>query len=134
VIKIRTKKLSEKTSGFCDITTKLKSRLEEEKIEHGQVTILVAGSTAALTTNEYEAGLVQDLQDLVEKLIPSDKSYRHDDRWGDDNGFSHLRASFFGSSLAIPGENGASARHLAASYFTGFSATSHAPAKLLSSS
>jgi secondary thiamine-phosphate synthase enzyme len=65
----------------------------------------VSGSTAALTTIEYEAGLIQDLKELVERLIPSDRRYHHDDRWGDDNGFSHLRAALFGPSIAIPIEN-----------------------------
>jgi secondary thiamine-phosphate synthase enzyme len=109
VIKIQTKKLSEKTSGFCDIidiTAKVREHIETEKIKGGQVTLFVSGSTAALTTVEYEPGLVRDLKEFVEKLIPSDRRYHHDDRWGDDNGFSHLRASLFGPSLAIPIENG----------------------------
>jgi len=55
-----------------------------------------------LTTIEYEPGLIQDLKDLLEKLIPSNQRYHHDARWGDDNGFSHLRASLFGPSLALP--------------------------------
>jgi secondary thiamine-phosphate synthase enzyme len=109
VIKIQTKKLSEKTSGFCDIidiTAKVREHIEKEKIQSGLVTLFVSGSTAALTTVEHEAGLVRDLKEFVEKLIPSDRRYHHDDRWGDDNGFSHLRASLFGPSLAIPIENG----------------------------
>jgi secondary thiamine-phosphate synthase enzyme len=109
VIKIQTKKLSEKTSGFCDIidiTAKVRKHIETEKIQRGLVTLFVAGSTAALTTVEHEPGLVRDLKEFVEKLIPSDRRYHHDDRWGDDNGFSHLRASLFGPSLAIPIENG----------------------------
>jgi secondary thiamine-phosphate synthase enzyme len=109
VIKIHTKKLSEKTSGFCDIidiTAKVREQIETEKIQRGLVTLFVSGSTAALTTVEHEPGLVRDLKELVEKLIPSDRRYHHDDRWGDDNGFSHLRASLFGPSLAIPIENG----------------------------
>ena len=107
--KIHTKKFSQKTSGFCDIidiTAKVREQIEKEKIEQGLVTVFVAGSTAALTTIEFESGLVQDLKEFVEKLIPSDKRYHHDDRWGDDNGFSHLRAALFGPSLAIPIENG----------------------------
>jgi secondary thiamine-phosphate synthase enzyme len=110
VIKIRTKKLSAQTSGFCDvidITAKVKSLLDEENLHRGQVTLFVSGSTAALTTIEYEPGLIQDLKEFVEKLVPSNRRYHHDDRWGDDNGFSHLRASLFGPSLAIPVENGA---------------------------
>jgi secondary thiamine-phosphate synthase enzyme len=71
------------------------------------VTLFVSGSTAALTTIEYEAGLIQDLKEFIEKHIPSTRRYHHDERWGDDNGFSHLRASLFGPSLAIPIENGA---------------------------
>ena len=70
------------------------------------MTLFVSGSTAALTTVEYEPGLVRDLKEFVEQLIPSDRRYHHDDRWGDDNGFSHLRASLFGPSLAIPIEKG----------------------------
>jgi secondary thiamine-phosphate synthase enzyme len=110
VIKISIKKLSEKTAGFCDIidiTAKVKSQLEEEKIQRGQATVFVSGSTAALTTIEYEPGLIQDLKEFVEKFVPSDRRYHHDDRWGDDNGFSHVRASLFGPSLAIPIDNGA---------------------------
>ena len=109
MIKIHTKKLSEKTSGFCDvvdITAKLREHIETEKIQCGLATLFVSGSTAALTTVEHEPGLVRDLKEFVEKLIPSDRRYHHDDRWGDDNGFSHLRASLFGPSLAIPIENG----------------------------
>ena len=108
MIKIHTKKLSERTAGFCDIidvTAKVREQIEKQKIERGLVTLFVSGSTAALTTIEYEPGLVQDLREFVEKLMPSDRKYHHDDRWGDDNGFSHLRASLFGPSLAIPIEN-----------------------------
>lgn len=111
MIKIYTKKFSQKTSGFCDIidiTAKVREHIEKEKIKEGLVTVFVSGSTAALTTIEFESGLVQDLKEVVEKLIPSDRRYHHDDRWGDDNGFSHLRAALFGPSLAIPIENGRS--------------------------
>jgi secondary thiamine-phosphate synthase enzyme len=109
VITIHTKKISERTSGFCDIidiTAKIREPIEQEKIERGLITLFVSGSTAALTTVEFEPGLVRDLKEFVEKLIPSNRRYHHDDRWGDDNGFSHLRASLFGPSLAIPIENG----------------------------
>ena len=109
MITIHTKKISERTSGFCDIidiTAKIREPIEEEKIERGLITLFVSGSTAALTTVEFEPGLVRDLKEFVEKLIPSNRRYHHDDRWGDDNGFSHLRASLFGPSLAIPIENG----------------------------
>jgi len=108
-MKTFTAKLIQKTQGFCDIidiTAKVRGVIEKEKIHRGQATLFVSGSTAALTTIENESGLVQDLKEFVEKLIPSDRRYHHDARWGDDNGFSHLRASLFGPSLAVPIENG----------------------------
>ena len=108
-MKIFTAKLTQKTQGFCDIvdiTAKVQDLVKKEKIQRGQATLSVSGSTAALTTIENESGLVQDLKEFVEKLIPSDRRYHHDARWGDDNGFSHLRASLFGPSLAVPIENG----------------------------
>ncbi len=108
-MQIKSKTLIEKTSGFCDIvdiTGKIQEQIDNEKIQRGLVTIFVSGSTAALTTIENEPGLIDDLKEFVEKLIPSGRKYHHDDRWGDDNGFSHLRASLFGPPLAIPIENG----------------------------
>lgn len=108
-MKVRTVKLTEKSQGFCDIiniTAKVQEQVKKEQVQKGLVTLFVPGSTAALTTIEYEPGLVQDLKELVEKLIPSGRRYHHDDRWGDDNGFSHLRASLFGPSLQIPIEGG----------------------------
>lgn len=104
-MKIHTAKLTEKTQGFCDIidiTAKVQEQVKKEQVQKGLATLFVSGSTAALTTIECEPGLVQDLKELVEKLIPSGRRYHHDDRWGDDNGFSHLRASLFGPSLQIP--------------------------------
>lgn len=109
MMKVDTKKLVEKTEGTCDvvnITAKVQEQIQREKIQRGLATLFVSGSTAALTTIEYEPGLVTDLKELLEKFIPSNKRYHHDDRWGDDNGFSHLRASLFGPSLQIPIEDG----------------------------
>src|SRR5688572_26478668 len=108
-MKVNTSKLTETTQGFCDIidiTAKVTAQVRDAEIKDGLVALFVTGSTAALTTIEYEPGLVQDLKELVEKFIPSDRRYHHDDRWGDDNGFSHLRASVFGPSLTIPIEKG----------------------------
>ena len=108
-MQIKSKTLTEKTSGFCDIvdiTGKIQEQIDNEKIQRGLVTIFVSGSIAALTTIENEPGLIEDLKEFVEKLIPSGRKYHHDDRWGDDNGFSHLRASLFGPSLATPIESG----------------------------
>ena len=110
MITIETKKITESTAGFCDIidlTAKLKEHIQQANIRAGTATLFVSGSTAALTTIEHEPGLIQDLKEFVEKYIPSGRRYHHDDRWGDDNGFSHLRAALFGPSLAIPIVNGA---------------------------
>ena len=109
MFKIRAYKITENTAGFCDIidiTAKVRQHLEKETIRKGLATLFVSGSTAALTTIEHEPGLIQDLKEFVEAIIPSDRRYHHDNRWNDDNGFSHLRASLFGPSLAIPIEDG----------------------------
>ena len=109
VIKIHSRTFKQRTSGFCDvidITAQVRNEIEKEQIRAGSATVFVSGSTAALTTIEFESGLVQDLKEFVEKIIPSDRRYHHDDRWGDDNGFSHLRAALFGPSLAVPIEHG----------------------------
>jgi secondary thiamine-phosphate synthase enzyme len=106
---IVTSTLTTKTKGFCDvidITAEVQQQIEKERIRSGLLTLFVAGSTAALTTIENEPGLIQDLKEFVEKIIPSNRRYHHDDRWGDDNGFSHVRAALFGPSLAIPVREG----------------------------
>jgi len=106
---IYTAKLHEQTQGHCDIidiTAKVQGQLERQKIRRGLATLFVSGSTASLTTIEYESGVLKDLQELLEKLIPSNRKYHHDDRWGDDNGFSHLRASLLGPSLQVPIDDG----------------------------
>jgi secondary thiamine-phosphate synthase enzyme len=108
-MKVKTSKLTESTKGFCDIidiTAKVTEQVRNADVKDGLITLFVSGSTAGLTTIEHEPGLVQDLKEILEKLIPSDKRYHHDDRWGDNNGFSHLRASLFGPSLQIPIEHG----------------------------
>jgi secondary thiamine-phosphate synthase enzyme len=108
-MKVHTRKLTADTQGYCDIvdlTPRIQEEVKREKIESGLATVFVSGSTAALTTIEHEPGLIEDLKEFVERLIPSNRRYHHDDRWGDDNGFSHLRASLFGPSLQIPIEKG----------------------------
>ena len=104
-MEIRTKRIVAKTQGFCDIidiTSKVAEEIDHEQISRGLVSLFVSGSTAALTTVEYEPGLIKDLKEFFEKLVPSNRRYHHDDRWGDDNGFSHLRASLLGPSLQVP--------------------------------
>jgi secondary thiamine-phosphate synthase enzyme len=108
-MKIVTSRLSEKTRGFCDvidITPRVQREVERAGVRQGLVTLFVAGSTASITTIEHEPGLVRDLGECLERLVPSDRRYHHDERWGDDNGFSHVRASLLGPSLQVPVEKG----------------------------
>jgi secondary thiamine-phosphate synthase enzyme len=91
---------------LINITGKVEELLASSKLQKGMLTVFVVGSTAAVTTFEYEPGLVQDVQDFYDKIIPQNKHYHHDDTWGDANGFSHLRASLQGPSLSIPFDNG----------------------------
>jgi secondary thiamine-phosphate synthase enzyme len=84
-----------------DLTPEVRRKLESLKIKNGIVTISVIGSTGALTTCESEPGLVQDIKELFDKLIPAGR-YHHDDTWHDGNGHAHLRSSLVGPSLTIP--------------------------------
>jgi secondary thiamine-phosphate synthase enzyme len=109
VVTIHSQTITETTAGFSDIidiTAKVREHITKQKFRRGLASLFVSGSTAALTTIEYEPGLIRDLKEFLEKYVPSNRRYHHDDRWNDDNGFSHLRASLFGPSLTIPIENG----------------------------
>ena len=89
-----------------DITQDISDELSSIKIKNGIVTLFVPGSTASLTTIEYEKGVVSDLQDAVERLFPEKINYKHNIVWDDGNGHSHVRASVLGPSLTIPLVNG----------------------------
>lgn len=93
------------TRGFCDVqevTGEVEKRIAESGIRSGQLSLFVIGSTAALTTVEYEPGCVQDLRDLFDRLIPPTRDYHHEQTWHDGNGFSHMRAALLKPSLTIP--------------------------------
>jgi secondary thiamine-phosphate synthase enzyme len=93
------------TKGFCDIidiTPEVRSVVRESGITDGLVTVFCAGSTGAVTTIEYETGVVQDLKKALERLAPADISYAHDRRWGDGNGYAHVRAALMKPSLCVP--------------------------------
>ena len=99
------KNISLKTNGnneIYDITAQVQESLEDLGIKDGVVTVFVPGSTAGITTIEYEPGAVSDLKDAFERLIPRDMHYEHNKRWGDGNGFSHVRAAFCKASLTVP--------------------------------
>ena len=91
---------------LINITEEVVDLLKNAKLQKGLLTVFVVGSTAAITTFEYEPGLIQDVTELYDKIIPQNKHYHHDDTWGDANGFSHLRSSLQGPSLSIPFDNG----------------------------
>ena len=94
-----------KTRGDCDIidiTQEVAQRIGESGISDGTVTIFVAGSTAGLSTIEFERGVLSDLQAMWDRLVPSDIPYRHDAAWGDGNGHSHVRSTMLGPSLVVP--------------------------------
>jgi secondary thiamine-phosphate synthase enzyme len=108
-MKILTHRISLQTKGagdLIDITDQIVRILKSTKLKTGQVTVFNIGSTAAITTFEYEPGMIIDMKELYEKIIPSGKHYHHDNTWGDANGFSHLRAALQGPSLTIPFEDG----------------------------
>jgi secondary thiamine-phosphate synthase enzyme len=103
-----TKNISLQTKGNCDIidiTPEVEQQLAQTNVKDGTVTIFVAGSTAGITTIEHESGLVADFQQVWERIAPRDIPYDHDRRWGDGNGFSHVRASLLGASLVVPFSN-----------------------------
>ncbi len=91
---------------IIDITPNVGDELRKTGLKSGTVTVFVPGSTGAVTTIEYEPGLLKDMPAFMEKLIPKTKSYAHDKTWGDDNGYAHLRAALLGPSLTVPFNNG----------------------------
>jgi secondary thiamine-phosphate synthase enzyme len=97
------------TKGFSDvhdITEKVKTIVKKSEFQDGLVTVFVSGSTAGITTIEFESGAVQDLQQAIERIAPQNIHYAHDARWGDGNGFAHVRAALLGPSLTVPFSNG----------------------------
>ena len=87
---------------MVDITDQTLKTILESKLENGIVTIFVSGSTAAVTTIEYEPGLRSDFPMMLNRIIPKDIEYKHDETWHDGNGHSHVRASLIGPSLTVP--------------------------------
>ncbi len=97
------------TRGFSDcidLTERARSFLRQSGIKNGLLTIFCPGSTGGVTTIEYEPGVLRDLQNALESIAPSDISYEHNNRWGDGNGFSHVRAALMKPSLSVPVVNG----------------------------
>lgn len=98
--------VTEGNTDVVNVSPDLSRRMAEQR-GSGIVHLFVVGSTAALTTMEFEPGLAKhDLRDAFQRLVPDDVTYQHEQTWNDDNGHSHVRASMVGPSLTIPFANG----------------------------
>jgi len=104
-MKIIKDSLAISTRGFTDIidiTSQAQKLIGKTGVQNGQATLFVPGSTAGITTIEHEPVLLKDLPEAFEKLAPMNVRYHHDDRWGDGNGYAHVRAALLGASLVVP--------------------------------
>ncbi len=93
------------TAGFADIhdiTDRTSQFVISSRVQNGFVLVFVPGSTAGVTTIEYEEGALEDLKNALERIAPEGIHYSHDARWGDGNGFAHVRAALLGPSLSVP--------------------------------
>ena len=100
-----TKNITVQSKGNCDtidITTQVAKHVAESEVDNGIVTLFISGSTAGITTIEYEPNLISDFENMWDRIIPQDIPYEHNKTWGDGNGHSHVRASLLGASLMIP--------------------------------
>ena len=94
-----------KTRGHADmldITGEVDAKVRDSGVTSGIVTIFCPGSTSAVTTIEYESGALADLKRVFDEIVPPDREYAHNLRWGDGNGHSHVRAALLGPSLSVP--------------------------------
>lgn len=93
-------------TDIVDVTPQVREVLDGSGLREGQLTVFVSGSTAAVTTIEYEPGLLRDLPEALEKTAPTGKRYHHDATWGDGNGYAHVRAALVGASFTVPFKEG----------------------------
>jgi secondary thiamine-phosphate synthase enzyme len=89
-------------TDIIDITPEISREVKESSVVNGAVTVFVPGSTAAVTTIEFESGVINDLEKAIERMAPADIYYEHNERWGDGNGYAHVRAAMIGPCLHIP--------------------------------
>ena len=104
-----TRRITLNTRGHCDIhdiTSEVAQLVQESGVRDGIVTVFTPSSTSGLTTIEYESGALADFERLLDEIVPPDREYRHNLRWGDGNGHSHVRAALIGPSITIPFVNG----------------------------
>ncbi len=98
-------KIQLQTKGFTDIiniTNEVHHFISKNRCTNGQLLIFINGSTAAISTIEYEPGLLKDLPEFLESIIPMEKVYHHDETWHDGNGYAHLRSTLIGTSMTVP--------------------------------
>ena len=108
-MKIITDSVSISTQGntaIIDVTDEVKDLLDKTGLTQGNLTVFVSGSTAGVTSIEYEPGLLKDLPEAFERFAPAGISYHHNATWGDGNGHAHVRAALLGSSFTVPFKNG----------------------------
>lgn len=104
-MEIKTLSLKIQTKGFndiVDITEEVQTLLSKSNLDEGSVLVFAVGSTAGITTIEYEPGLLKDYPEFFERLVPSRQRYHHDDTWHDGNGYAHVRAALQGASFIVP--------------------------------
>jgi secondary thiamine-phosphate synthase enzyme len=100
-----TKSITFKTKGSCDIidiTSQVAGEVRQSGVSNGTVTLFISGSTAGLTTIEYESRLLEDFEKMWDRVVPQNIPYEHNKTWEDGNGHSHVRASMLGASLTVP--------------------------------
>ncbi|MDR4497966.1 MAG: secondary thiamine-phosphate synthase enzyme YjbQ [Candidatus Scalindua sp.] len=108
-MKIITDSVTISTQGntdIIDVTDEVKDLLDKTGLTQGNLTVFVSGSTAGVTSIEYEPGLLKDLPEAFERFAPAGISYHHNATWGDGNGHAHVRAALLGSSFTVPFKNG----------------------------
>ena len=106
---IITKSIEIKSKGendIIDLSDKISEKIIESGISNGIITVFVTGSTGALTTIEYESGLLKDFPEMLSRIAPDEINYEHEKRWHDGNARSHVKASLIGPSLTIPFKDG----------------------------
>ncbi len=102
IVNSRIKFSTQGNGQILDITGEIDRQVRTSGLENGVVTLFTPSSTSALTTSEYEPGVVHDLQEFFDRVVPPNADYRHNLRWGDGNGHAHVRHALLGPSLSIP--------------------------------
>ncbi|MFQ5824973.1 MAG: secondary thiamine-phosphate synthase enzyme YjbQ [bacterium] len=108
-MQIKTDSIKISTRGhtdIIDITREVETVLKNSGLREGNLTVFISGSTAGVTTIEYEPGLLKDLPEAFEKIASTGVTYHHDATWGDGNGYAHVRAALLGASFIVPFKNG----------------------------